>query len=111
MKPMLPNGSRCILISRAGVKSSSVESKTSLRPGLVETESRPSPKRLESKSSPSPKISSPSQDRVQMREKRILFKTTYLIIDNVCDERDSISPILRKLFSIIICNDQKACAK
>ncbi len=59
--------------------------------------------------SPSTGISSPSQDRVQrgpsqdqvqMRQSKqrktkiIFFKTTYLIIDNICDTRDSISSIL-----------------
>uniref|UniRef100_A0A672MGU8 Calcium dependent secretion activator 2 n=1 Tax=Sinocyclocheilus grahami TaxID=75366 RepID=A0A672MGU8_SINGR len=36
------------------------------------------------------------------RKKRIIFKITYLTIDNVCDARDRISPILRKSFYIII---------
>ncbi len=66
---------------------------------------------VESKTSPSPKRSSPSQDRVQsgsspsqvqvqmrrskQRKKKIIFfKTTYLIIDNWCDTRDGISSIL-----------------
>ncbi len=61
---------------------------------------------VESKISPSPGLSSPSQDRVQRgsspsqvqmrqskqrKKKRIFLKTTYLIIDNLCDTRDSIS--------------------
>ncbi len=61
---------------------------------------------VEPKTSPSPGLSSPSQDPVQIgsspspieskqrKKKIIFFKTTYLIIDNVCDTRDSISYIL-----------------
>ncbi len=83
------------VLSRAVVKSTFVESKTS-----------PSPKRFESKSRPSPsqdrvqRGSSPSQVQVQMRrskqrkKKKIFFKTTYLIIDNLFDRRDGISSIL-----------------
>ncbi len=79
------------------------ESKTSPSPKRFESESSPSPKRFKSKSSPSPKRfeseSSPSQVQVQMRrskqrKKKIFFKTTYLIIDNLCDTRDGISSIL-----------------
>ncbi len=81
--------------SRAVVKSTFVESKTSPSPGL----SSPSQDRVQRGSSLSQdrvqRGSSPSQ--VQMRQskqrnkKRIFFKTTYLIIDNLCDTRDSIS--------------------
>ncbi len=42
------------MCSRAVVKCTSVESKTSPSPKRFESESRPSPKRFESKSSPSP---------------------------------------------------------
>ncbi len=47
----------CLLIqwSRAVVKSTFVESKTSPSPKRFESESSPSPKRFESESSPSPK--------------------------------------------------------
>ncbi len=44
--------------------------------------------------------SSPSQVQVQMRRSKqrkkeiIFFKTTFLIIDNLCDTRDGISSIL-----------------
>ncbi len=75
---------------RAVVKSTFVESKTSPSPGL----SSPSQDRVQ-------RGSSPSQVQVQMRrskhrkKKIIYFKTTYLIIDNLCDTRDSISSILR----------------
>ncbi len=43
-----------LLGTRAVVKSTFVESKTSPSPKRFESESRPSPKRFESKSSPSP---------------------------------------------------------
>ncbi len=75
---------------RAVVKSTFVESKTSPSPGL----SSSSQDRVQ-------RGSSPSQVQVQMRrskqrkKKIIYFKTTYLIIDNLCDTRDSISSILR----------------
>ncbi len=81
--------------SRAVVKSTFVESKTSPSPGL----SSPSQDRVQRGSSLSQdrvqRGSSPSQ--VQMRQskqrnkKRIFFKTTYLIIDNLFDTRDGIS--------------------
>ncbi len=45
----------CLLIRRAVVKSTFVESKTSPSPKRFESESSPSPKRFESESSPSPK--------------------------------------------------------
>ncbi len=101
---------------RAVVKSTFVESKTSPSPGL----SSQSQDRVQRGSSPSQdrvqRGSSPSQVRVQIRQskqgkkKLIYFKTTYLIIDNLCDTRDSISSILRYSFCIIVCNDLKACA-
>ncbi len=67
--------------SRAVVKSTFVESKTSPSPERFESESRPSPKRFESKSRPSP---SPSPNETVKTEKEniIFFKTTYLIIDH-----------------------------
>ncbi len=79
--------------SRAVVKSTFVESKTSPSPGL----SSPSQDRVQRGLSQDrvQRGSSPSQ--VQMRQskqrkkKRIFLKTTYLIIDNLCDTRDSIS--------------------
>ncbi len=79
---------------RAVVKSTFVESKTSPSPKRFESESRPSPKRFESKEVR-------GQVQVQMRrskqrKKKIIFKTTYLIIDNLCDTRDGISSILIK---------------
>ncbi len=59
--------------SRAVVKSTFVESKTSPSPKRFESESRPSPKRLESESSPSPKRfeskSSPSPNEMVKTEK------------------------------------------
>ncbi len=86
---------------RAVVKSTLVESKTSPSPGL----SSPSQDRVQRGSSPSQdrvqRGSSPSQVQVQMRQSKqrnkkcIFFKSTYLIIDNLCDTRDSISSILR----------------
>ncbi len=85
---------------RAVVKSTFVESKTSPSPKRFESESSPSPKRFESESSPSPKrFESKSKSKSkwdgQNRErKKIFFKTTYLIIDNICYTRDSISSIL-----------------
>ncbi len=47
-------------LSRAVVKSTFVESKTSPSPKRFESESSPSPKRFESESSPSPKRFDPS---------------------------------------------------
>ncbi len=85
--------------------------------------SSPSQDRVQRGSSPSQdrfqRGSSPSQVQVQVqmrqskqRKKKIpkFFKTTYLIIDNLCDTRDSISSILIESFFIIVCNDLKACA-
>ncbi len=90
----------CCVFCRAVVKSTFVESKTSPSPKRFESESSPSPKRFESESSPSPKrfeskSKSKSKWDSQNRErKKIFFKTTYLIIDNLCDTRDGISSIL-----------------
>ncbi len=59
------------IVSRAVVKSTFVESKTS--PKRFESESRPSPKRFESKSSPSPKRfeseSRPSPKRLESKSR------------------------------------------
>ncbi len=73
--------------SRAVVKSTFVESKTSASPGL----SSPSQDRVQRGSSPSP------SETVRRSKQKIIiyFKTTYLIIDNLCDTRDGISSILR----------------
>ncbi len=60
-------------VTRAVVKSTFVESKTSPSPKRFESESRPSPKRFESESSPSPKRfeseSSPSPSETVKTEK------------------------------------------
>ncbi len=86
----------CNVCSRAVVKSTFAESKTSPSPKRFESESRPSPKRFESESK---EVRVQVQVQVQMRRskqrmKKIFFKTTYLIIDNLCDTRDGISSIL-----------------
>ncbi len=89
-----------MMLPRAVVKSTFVESKTSPSPKRFESESRPSPKRFESESRPSPKRfeskSSPSPNETVKTEKvkNYLLQTTYLIIDNLCDTRDGISSIL-----------------
>ena len=85
---MLVCWARTVARSRAVVKFTFVESKTSPRPRLVETMSRPSPKRFKSKSRPSP-------NERPRQKKRILFKTTHLPVHDLCDERDSILSTLR----------------
>ncbi len=81
-------------VSRAVVKSTFVESKTSPSPKRLESESRPSPKRFESESRPSPKRfeskSSPSPNEMVKTEK----VKNNLLQNHILNTRDSISSIL-----------------
>ncbi len=76
------------------VKSTFVESKTSPSPKRFESESSPSPKRFESESKEVRVQVQVQMRRSKQRKKKIFFKTTYLIIDNLCDTRNGISSIL-----------------
>ncbi len=71
-----------LIIGRAVVKSTFVESKTSPSPKRFESESRPSPKRFESESRPSPKRfeskSSPNETVKTEKEKSYLLQNHIL---------------------------------